>query len=277
MIHLESSWLTHDGLRLYAQCWQPDAETLGVVTLVHGLGEHSSRYSHVGASLTEAGYALYAFDLRGHGRSQGPRGYAPQFQDWMQDIECALQQATRAFAGLPSFLYGHSLGGTLGLNYALRCHPSLNGMVVTAPGLRTALEGQAVKLGLVKLLGRLLPALTLPSGLDPRGLSRNSEVVAAYVNDPLVHDRLSLGTALGLMQALEYTFEHAGELDLPVLLMQGGADPLVFPQGALEFAQRAQGECTVELWDGLYHEIHNEPERQEVLAKAVAWLDAHAR
>ena len=128
----------------------------------------------------------------------------------------------------------------------------------------------------MQLLGRVLPNLALPSGLDPRGLSRDPEVVSAYVDDPLVHDRLSLGTALGLLQAIEDTFEHAGELDLPVLLMQGSADPLVFPDGTLEFARRAQGQCTVKLWDGLCHELHNEPEQRQVLETMIAWLDAHA-
>jgi alpha-beta hydrolase superfamily lysophospholipase len=245
------------------------------VTLVHGLGEHSGRYAHVGASLSDAGYVLSAFDLRGHGRSQGPRGHAPRFESWMQDIDQALQESARAFPDLPMFLYGHSLGGVLALNYALRRDPTLQGLVITGPGLRTALQRQTAKLLLVQLLGRLLPSLTLPSGLDPHGLSRNSEVVSAYVEDPLVHDKLSLGAALGLLQSISYAFDHAADLHLPVLLMQGGADTLVFPSGAREFAALVPGECTLKLWDGLCHEIHNEPERDQVLATLLSWLDAH--
>jgi len=275
MKHFNRSWPTCDGLLLSAQGWQPDGEARGVVALVHGLGEHSGRYGHVGAALSEAGYVLYAFDLRGHGMSQGPRGHAPHCEYWMDDIARAIQDAAQALPDLPLFLYGHSLGGILVLNYALRRQPHLQGLVVTAPGLRTALERQTVKLALVRLLGRWLPALTLPSGLDPLGLSRNPAVVSAYVNDPLVHDKLSLGTALGLLQAIAYAFEHAANLQLPLLLMQGAADPLVFPEGALEFARLVPDQCTIKLWDGLYHELHNEPEQRQVLATMIAWLDRH--
>jgi acylglycerol lipase len=275
MLHFESYWSTDDGLQLYAQGWRPDGDARGIVLLVHGLGEHSGRYGHVGAVLSDAGYVLYAFDLRGHGQSQGPRGHAPRFEAWMQDIDLALRHAAEAFPDLPLFLYGHSLGGLLVVNHALRRRPSLNGLVATGLALRTSLERQTVKLTLMRLLGRALPTLTLPSGLDPRGLSRNPEVVSAYVDDPLVHNRLSLGTALDLLEAIGYTFEHASELDVPTLIMQGSADPLVFPDGALEFARLAHGECTVKLWDGLFHEIHNEPEQGQVLAAMVAWLDGH--
>jgi alpha-beta hydrolase superfamily lysophospholipase len=273
--HFESCWKTHDGLQLHAQGWQPDGEARGVVALVHGLGEHSGRYAHVGAALCDRGYVLLAFDLRGHGNSQGPRGHAPRFEAWMQDLDLSLRHAEHHYPGLPVFLYGHSLGAILALNHALRRCPQLQGIMATGLAVRTSLERQTAKLALVHLLGRVVPKMTLPSGLDPRGLSRDPKVVSAYVDDPLVHDRLSVGTALSLLRAVAYTLDHADELHLPLLLMHGGADSLVYPQGALEFADLVTGGCTLKLWDGLYHEIHNEPERREVLATMIAWLDEH--
>jgi len=269
-----STWQTNDGLQLFAQAWLPEGTPRAVVCLVHGLGEHSGRYRHVAAALTEAGYVLLGFDLRGHGRSEGPRGHTPAFKAFMDDIDQLLQEAAQRFPHLPLFLYGHSLGGILVLNYALRRQPESAGVIATGPALRTALEQQTAKLALVRVLGRILPTITLPSGLNPQDLSRDTEVVRDYVNDPLVHDRLSLGAARGLLQPIRWAFEHASEFSVPLLLMHGRADRLAFAQGSQEFADLMQGNCTLKLWDGLYHEIHNEPEQQQVFETMIAWLEA---
>ncbi len=276
MEHSDSStWQTNDGLQLFAQAWLPESTPRAVVCLVHGLGEHSGRYRHVAAALTEAGYVLLGFDLRGHGRSEGPRGHTPAFKAFMDDIDQLLQEAAQRFPHLPLFLYGHSLGGILVLNYALRRQPELAGVIATGSGLRTALEHQTAKLALVQVLGRILPTVTLPSGLNPQDLSRDPDVVRAYVNDPLVHDRLSLGAARGLLKAIRWAFEHATEFPVPLLLMHGRADRLGSAKGSQEFADLVQGDCTLKLWDGLYHEIHNELEQQQVFETMIAWLEAH--
>lgn len=275
MEHFDLTWQTSDGLRLFAQGWQPEDPPRAVVCLVHGLGEHSERYAHVGAALTQAGYALLGFDLRGHGKSEGPRGHAPSFQALMDDISQLLEQAGQRFPVGTRFLYGHSLGGILVLNYALRRQAQLAGVIASGPGLRTSLEQQTVKLALVRVLGRIMLAVTLPSGLNPQHLCRDPEVVRAYVNDPLVHDRLSLGMALSLLQAIRWAFEHAPEFPVPLLLMHGTADRLAFAEGSREYASLVQGDCTLKLWEGLYHEIHNEPEQRQVFETMIAWLDAH--
>ena len=272
MRHFESSFVTHDRLQLYVQGWQPDGAARAALCLIHGLGEHSSRYAHVGAALSCAGYSLTGFDLRGHGRSEGPRGHSPSFEAWMQDIDGLLRLTAERFPHRPLFLYGHSLGGTLIINYALRRQPAIGGAIVTAPGLKTALEHQKFKLTLVRLLARIMPAVALPTGLDPQSLSRDPAVVAAYVRDPLVHDRLSLGAALGLLQSVRYAFDHAARFNVPLLLMHGGSDRLVFPAGSREFASFVPQTCTLRLWDGLYHEIHNEPEQRQVIDTITSWL-----
>lgn len=277
MTHQQWNWKSRDGWLLYAQAWQPEGETRSAVCLVHGLGEHSGRYSHVAAALNRAGYALMAMDLRGHGRSTGRRGHAPSLEVMLDDIDLLLEEAGRRFPGRPRFLYGHSMGGLLVLYYTLLRRPPLAGVIATGSALRTPLAEQKVKVTLARLLSRLLPALTLPSGLDPATISRDPAVVQAYRNDPLVHDRISFRLAGELLRASRWVMEHAAEFPLPLLLIHGGADRLTLPEGSREFADRAGRNCTLKIWEGLYHEVHNEPEQGEVLADILSWMEKRLR
>lgn len=274
MKHEEMFWQASDGLQLFAQSWEPAGEVEGVICLVHGLGEHSGRYGHWVEMLGQAGYAVLAPDLRGHGKSGGARGHTPSFERYMDDLSLLLDEAARRFPDKPCFLYGHSMGGLLVANYVLRRRPRLAGVVITSPGLRTALEKQTGKVAAVRLLGAIAPGLSQPSGLDPATLSRDPAVVEAYRNDSLVHDRISLGMARGSLAAIGYAFAHAAEFSLPLLLMHGAADQLTFAAGSSEFAALLPGDCTLKIWDQLYHELHNEPEKDQVATVLVEWLNS---
>ena len=164
-----------------------------VVCLVHGVGEHTSRYAHVAEAFGKEGYAMMGADLRGHGRSGGARGHISSIEDFMQDIDNLLEQARKHYPGLPILLYGHSLGGILVLHYGLIRKPSVKGIIATSSGLHNAVEQQKIKVVMAKVLGTLIPSVTLASGLDAKAISRDEKVVQAYINDPLVHDKMSLG------------------------------------------------------------------------------------
>jgi alpha-beta hydrolase superfamily lysophospholipase len=214
--------------------------------------------------------------LRGHGKSSGPRGHTPSYDALLDDIAAFFKQIEGKYPDLPPFLYGHRMGGNLALNYALRRKPRLVGVISTAAGLRTALEEQKVKVIMARILGTLMPTMTLASGLDPKTLSRDPAVVQAYISDPLVHDRMTLGFGKIMLTAIPWTFEHAGELQLPLLIMHGTKDMLGYPRGSQEFAGLAPKEkVTLKMWDGFYHEIHNEPEKAEVFKVMLDWLDKH--
>ncbi|GAG77006.1 unnamed protein product [marine sediment metagenome] len=146
MKHSEFEFKTFDGLSLFAQSWQPESQPQAVICLIHGMGEHSGRYAHVADRLTKAGYTIFTFDLRGHGKSEGPRGHTPSYEALMQDISSLLEVANKQFPQLSSFLYGHSLGGNLVLNYILRHQPQLEGVIVSDPWLRLAFEPPRFKL-----------------------------------------------------------------------------------------------------------------------------------
>jgi acylglycerol lipase len=275
MDHYALTLRSKDGLQLYVQGWEPMGNVRAVICLLHGLGEHCGRFAHLARFLLPSGYAVISFDLRGHGKSEGTRGHFPSIDVVMQDIDALILTARKRYPDVTVFLYGHSLGGILALYYVLRSKPDLAGVVVTSPGLRTALENQKVKIALARLLVIFAPSMTLPTGLDPRSLSRDAKVVRDYVQDPLVHDRASSAFAVTMLQAIKWTYQHACEFQLPLLLMHGTADRLAYCKGSQEFAAYVQGDLTIKLWDGLYHELHNEPENGEVYAYILQWLEKH--
>ena len=277
MIVREWTWASQDGLEMYARSWAPEENAKAVVCLVHGLGEHSSRYAHVGQAFSDAGFALVAFDLRGHGKSGGQRGHFPSLEAVMGDIHEHIRQGSEQFPGLPVFLYGHSLGGLLVLNYATYHEHDLHGVIATGAGLRSPVLEQKGKVALSKVMGGLLPTMTIPTGLDADGISHDRELVRAYKEDPLVHDVATLSTARIGMNAVDRAFAHAAEFPVPLLLMHGTADPVTYARGSQEFAALVPDRSTLKLWDGLYHEIHNEPEQRDVFDFMIEWMNTQLR
>lgn len=275
MKHVDINWKSVDGLKLYAQVWEPEDMPLkGVVCLLHGIGEHSGRYAHVAEAFGKEGFALFAADMRGHGKSEGLKGNAPSMEILMQDVDTLLKQAKIRYPDLPVILYGHSLGRILALHYGLKRKPDVKGVLVTSPAMHSSLEQQPSKVLAAKVMGSLLPKMTLASGLNVAAISHDPDVVKAYNNDPLVHDRISVGFGKILLQVCAFNLRHASEFPLPLLLMHGKEDAIAFPSSSLEFAQPLEGKCTLVLWEGGYHELHNEPFQKEVFKAMTDWLKA---
>lgn len=297
MSHIEFTKQSPDNLPIYFQGWQPEKQIQAVVCLVHGLGEHTGRYAHVAAALNDANIALLGFDLRGHGKSGGPRGHTPSYDALMDDIGRLLDEAATRYPGQPRFLYGHSLGGNLVLNYALRrCHADstsigagglrngsrdlqspgageVAGVVSTSPFLRVANPLPPLKVALAKVMNKLQPGMQMANGLALDGLAHDPEVIRAYMSDPLVHNKISVRLATGMLEAGEWALAHAAEFPVPLLLVHGTADKLTSAPASQEFAARAGDKCTLKLWEGFYHETHNEPGKAEVLGFMIDWLN----
>jgi acylglycerol lipase len=271
----EWNWKSCNDLDLYARAWEPKGEPKASIMLVHGLGEHVGRYDHVAAALTEAGYAMLGFDLCGHGKSGGPRGHTTSYDALMDDIAAFSNQVDERYPGLPKFLYGHSLGGNLVLNYALRRKPDLRGVIATGPWLKLAFAPPASQVTLGRLMNGIAPGFTQHSKLNTHGLSHDQAVVSAYDNDPLVHDKISAQLFVEMYETGNWALEHAAEFPLPLLLMHGSADPITSAKASQEFAEKAGDKVTLKIWDGLYHEIHNEPEKAEVFKVMLDWLAKH--
>jgi len=274
MAQREVNWNTFDGLKIFTQIWEPEGSPKAVINIVHGLGEHSGRYAYVAKTFNQAGYSVIASDLRGHGKTEGKRGHTASFEAFMKDIDVLLEESSKLYPHLPQFLWGHSLGGVLVANYVLLRKPNLVGVVLTAPAFYSPVADQKGKMMVAKIAGALLPEVSMPSGLRAEWISRDPEVVSRYVNDPLVHGVATLAMAKYTIEALPWAFNHAREWTLPVLIMHGEADKIAFVSGSKELANKITGNCTLKIWPGLWHEVHNEPEKDEVLAYALGWLES---
>jgi alpha-beta hydrolase superfamily lysophospholipase len=272
MPHSSFTLTTRDRLALHAETFVPDTPINSVVLIVHGTGEHIGRYANIINALNASSIAVMTFDLRGHGHSQGPRGHSPSFDLILDDIALLLQKAEGDFPGIPLFLLGHSMGGNFVLNYAIRHRPNLCGVIALSPGLRTATPTPPWKLALGKVLYRLLPAMTLHNGVRPADLSRDPEIVRSVLNDPLYHYRISARLGIDILNAGVWALDHADQFPLPLLIMHGTADRLTSYEASREFASKVKTDCTLKLWDNLYHELHNEPEKDQVLEFITNWI-----
>lgn len=278
--HRQGRVSTPDHLDLLWNAWTPETPR-GVVVIVHGLAEHSGRYRETAEFISGNGLAVYAFDLRSHGLSPDPPGagrvHVDRFEDYYGDVGAMIGLAREAHGNLPLFLLGHSMGGLICIRYVLDHPDGLTGAIISSPALATHPEYKpALFLRLlVGLLSRLAPRLLVPSELDTGAISRDPAVVKAYVEDPLVSSKVSARWYSELTKSMKTVFSNAARLRIPMLLMQSGADRLVDPDAPGRWAAAApSGLVDLQVWEGLYHEMFNEPEKDQVRARVIEWIDA---
>ncbi len=273
MRHTEGHLTASDGADIYTQAWLPDGTPQAILLIVHGLGEHSGRYGNYVNYFVPRGYALYSFDTRGHGRSSGSRGYVERFDHYVEDIERRATEARAEWPNVSLFVLAHSLGSLMGLSYA-RQHPDqLTGLIVTGTALQDALELPAWKRNLAAVLNRVTPALKFNNGVSLAGLSHDPAVRAAFEADPLVHTwgTPRLDTEVRVVRT--QIRQSAPTWNVPTLMLHGGDDAICLAEGAQEFAaQTPPGMVEYCEYPGLYHEIHNEPERDQVFGQIETWL-----
>ena len=263
------------GLSLYWQAWLPEETPRAVVVLAHGLAEHSGRYGHVAEHLVAHGYAVYALDHRGHGRSQGRRAQVGRMDYVVDDLHRFAAQVREDQPGKAFFLLGHSMGGGIALVYALQYQDELRGLVLSSPAVLfdgvSPLQARAVR-----ILSALTPGMPLLT-LDGTAVSRDPEVVRAYDGDPLNYrGKIPVRTVVEMTRSAEQLQKKLGSLRVPVLLLQGTEDRLIPANASRLVHDRASSlDKTLRLYDGLYHEVFNEPERDQVLADLSHWLDWH--
>lgn len=241
--------------------------------IVHGVGEHSGRYTHVAEALGNSGVTVWALDYRGHGRSGGRRGHCRAVGELMDDVGRVLGQMRAECPSVPIVLLGHSLGGLVVLRYALDHAQELAAVVASSPALELALSPSYPKLLLARVFGKLWPRLTVRNDIDPTWLSHDPAVVTAYRTDPLVHHVISIGGYLAIRQAMAHVRARAADLSVPCLILQAGEDRLVSAPATRQFAAqvRSPGSAYRE-YPGYYHELFNEVGREQVLSDLCAWL-----
>ena len=269
---------TSDGIELYWQSWQPQL-TSGVIVLIHGLAEHGARYAQVGQFLASHGWAVYAVDLRGHGQSsdghQPGRVHVDQFSDYAKDVNAMISHAKLHHPGVPLVILGHSMGGLISLSYALNHPDELDGAVISSPllGAHPDARSPAILNLLARILAHIKPRLLFPSNLDSSAISRDPAVVRAYIDDPLVSEKVSARWYVELTKAMEDLRGRAAQLQIPTLLMVSGNDRLVDPLAAPLWAEAAPDNLLkLAVWEEFFHEMFNEPEKDKVHACVLDWL-----
>lgn len=275
VVHGEGRVASGGGETIYWQHGLP-RNPRAVLLFVHGLAEHSNRYGFPVRYFAPRGYACWALDLRGHGRSSGKRVHVDSFDDYAADVTAVLDVARSVHGDLPVCLVGHSMGGLVSLRYALHHGDQLAGAILSSPALGTHPDLQPSRFLRVtaSLVARLAPRTLFPTHLNVDHISRSPEVVAAYRDDPLVTCKVSAGWFAAIEEAMADVRDRSGDLSLQTLMMQSGADALVDPDATRRWAGQAPA-ARLEFveWPGFFHEMFNEPERLDVFRRMDAWLD----
>lgn len=256
----------------YGQYFKPDS-CKGVVVLVHGMGEHSKRYnSFVIPSLLNENLAVLSYDQFGHGQTEGKRGHNPGYDSLLDCLDLVISKAQELFENLPIFLYGHSMGGNVVINYCLRKEHPVTGLIATSPLLELAFDPPKWKMTAGKIIRKIAPALTLPSELDARAISRDPIEVQKYIDDPLVHDKISANYSLAVFEAGAWAIEHASELSIPSLIVHGTGDQITSHRASERFAKNSNNKAELMLMEGGYHELHNDLDKQAFIELLTNWL-----
>ena len=273
MEHREGRLKGARGADVYHQCWLPEVAAKGVLVIVHGLAEHSGRYMNLVHRFLPLGYAVCGLDHIGHGRSEGPRAFVERFEDYTATLETYLDRIRTEMPGRPIFLVGHSMGGLIGAAHLLDHSADFAGAVLSGPSVKVPDSISTPVIFLGKLLSVLMPKARLVA-LDIEGVSRDPAVVKAYVEDPLVYTgKATARLGAELLKAMQRVTYEAAQITLPILILQGAADRLVDPSGArMLYETIGSSDKTIKLYDGLYHEVFNEPEHERVLNDVEEWL-----
>ncbi|ORU91106.1 MAG: alpha/beta hydrolase [Cycloclasticus sp. symbiont of Poecilosclerida sp. N] len=274
--HSETQWMACDGTAMHAVRWLPDSEPTVVIYLIHGLGEHSGRYSNMAEYYASLGIEVVSFDLRGHGKSDGQRGHCDDFSQMMKDIDCFLYQVSKIDTGKPHFIYGHSLGATLAIKYAMSHPGEYNGVILSAPMFKPAFEPPRWKVTLGRYIQSIWPTLSLSNEIDMNALCRDKVLLENHKDDPLNHDRISAKFGTQLLEEGERLLKEASHVNFPLLIMHGDADGLTCHKASTLFSARAGDQCTLKIWEGFYHELHHEPEKEGVFNYCLDWMNRHS-
>ena len=274
MRHREGKLTGARDLSIYYQYWEPETGSRAVILLVHGAGEHSARYQRFAEYFTARGYVVAALDHPGHGKSEGRYGHVERFDDFLDTLAIFHRQVSGEFPGQPQILLGHSMGGLISSLYLLQHQQAFAGCVLSGPAIKTPIEPPRIQMLMIRLLSALVPTLGVLQ-LDASGVSRDPAEVEKYVSDPLVHHgKMTARKVAELFRGMHRIQAEAKRITLPLLILHGGEDAMTTPEGS-RFLHDAVGskDKTLTIYPGLYHEIFNEPEREEIFRDLAAWCD----
>ncbi|HEX7364613.1 MAG TPA: alpha/beta hydrolase [Dehalococcoidia bacterium] len=278
MKHKEGRFTGYKGLKLYYQVWLPDQKPKAVLLVAHGLAEHSGRYKNIVDYFVPKGYAVYALDHRGHGKSEGQRSYVDNFNDYIIDLKTYFDKVRKENRNTKIFLFGHSLGATIAVAYAPEHQDELDGLITSGASLVPSQTVSPALLAIAGVVSATLPKMGVTL-LDASTISRDQSVVDAYVNDPLVfRGKIPARTGAELARMWKQLPDQMPRIKLPILIMHGLADRLSDPRGSkLLYERVGSTDKTLKIFDDCYHEICNEPDREQVFIEMENWLTKHLK
>jgi len=270
MGHKEFTFQLHN-TNFYGEYWQVE-NAKATVIIVHGMGEHLKRYYHVAKKFTDNNFNVIAYDNFGHGKTSGKRGHNPNFEALLDVIEFNINKAVEISENLPVFLYGHSMGGNLVINYTIRKNHNLKGVIATSPFLKLAFEPPAWKMSLGKILQKIAPSITLGNELNANHISRDSKQVELYKTDPLVHDKISPNYSITILETGDWAINNANTLKTPIFVIHGTDDKIISCEGSKEFCEKSDL-AELQLIEGGYHELQNDICKDEFLELVLNWTN----
>jgi acylglycerol lipase len=271
--HDEFSWKSVDGQDLFAQSWDAGSDCLGGIVLVHGMGEHSSRYDRWAGSLAANGFSVLAFDLRGHGKTPGIPGGNSNYNILLNDIDLLVENARVQFKDKPLFLYGHSFGGNLVANYVISRKTVFAGIILTSPWLELSEMPPRYRIVIATILNFFIPGKRAESGLKTEYISRELKEVHKYRSDKLVHGKITVGLFVKAIEHGLIAKRSIYKINSPLLLLHGTADSITSCKASREFVMNSSDKTTFIEIEGGYHELHNDSDRQKVFDSLIGWLN----
>ncbi|HHY63147.1 MAG: lysophospholipase [Bacillota bacterium] len=281
VIYSEEKLKAQDGVELFCRVWkgvslegEPALKARSTIVIAHGLADHSGRYEHVAKFFAQKGYVVYAYDHRGQGKSEGVRGHVNKFSQFYDDLWFVIRRAKGRNPGKKCFLVGHSMGGLIALGYAARRPKTINGLIVTSPCLALRMRVSPIKKGFGTFMSWLFPKMAVDTGIAAEGLSHDSNVVEAYKKDPIRYPKITTKFYVEFDKAMKNVQSLAKSIVTPCLFMPGGDDPICSTEATIKFYENVPETTDKKLivWDGLYHEIMNEPEKDKVLDTMAQWI-----
>ncbi len=270
-----SGHFTGVACQIFWRAWLPDTSPKALLVLVHGYDDHSGRYQHVGNHFVQRGFAVYGFDLMGHGQSEGRRGYVARFDDYLEDVKRFIAIAQTKTPDVPTFLVGHSMGGLIALRYGILYPQGLRGVITTGAALLLAMPVPSWKITLGKILSQFAPTFALPNDIPAHLLTHDETIVNIRRNhqDPYTHYIATARWGAEFLAAQQETLAQAPRFTLPCLLLHGGADGIVSPDSTRRFHDACSStDKTMKIYDGFYHEVYNEIGKEQVFADVEQWL-----
>jgi alpha-beta hydrolase superfamily lysophospholipase len=274
---IEGIFTTYDSLNLFQRSWIPLNKPKALLVILHGLGEHSARYDHFAQFMALNDYLVNSFDYRGHGKSEGQRFFVNSIDEYCLDVENFILSIRSQYPELPIFIFSHSMGGLISTTLVSQDRIKVDGLIASSAVVKISDEMSSLTIKLAGITAAIAPKMGVLGGVSDQ-VCRDPEVVRSHREDPLIQGKLPAKTMAEILKAVKWLGDKMGNITIPILIMTGSADTMADSKGSKDLYQKCSSkDKTLKIWEGLYHELLNEPEKDQVMAEVLAWTNSHIK